>query len=282
MNTWPITCLLAAALATTTGASALDNTNAADAATAPTLREVEPFVARIPVRNPYDRAVKVKLLDPTCSCATLEMAEKFILPKSTTTLNIAVLNTNRSGPMTVGVSVFLTDPDLETIEVVARWNIRACVQVDAIGPTMDPLKRPDDPAWRDVYRYVSKVRPDELGRLRKRIRVSTPTEETPAGGLKIEGIDYQGTLWKFTPTAQADGSILITATARDPETEFRVGDYNEAAIVRTNHPDKAQIELRFQTAVDRDAGARSVDPQSGLLPPPGLPLPPQGGAGPKP
>lgn len=278
MHTWSIILLLAAA----TGASALDNTNAVDAEHAPTLREVEPFVGRIQVRNPYDRAVKVKLLDPTCSCATLEMAERFILPKATATLNIAVLNTNRSGGMTVGVSIFLTDPDLETIEVTARWNIRACVQVDAIGTAMDPLKRPEDAAWRDVYRYVSKVRPDELSRLRKRVRVSAPPEETPAGGLKIEGIDYTGTLWAFTPSAQADGSILISASARDPETEFRVGDYDEPVIVRTNHPDKARIELRFQTAVTRDAGARAIDPQGGLIPPPGLPLPPPGGAVPKP
>ena len=145
---------------------------------------------------------------------------------------------------------------------------------------MDPLKRPEDSAWRDVYRYVSKVRPDELNRLRKRIRVSSPAEETPPGGLKIEGIDYAGTLWAFAPVTQADGSILITATARNPETEFRVADYDEPVIVRTNHPDKSRIELRFQTAVSRDAGTRAIDPQSGLLPPPGLPLPPPGGAKP--
>ena len=278
MHTWSIILLLAAA----SGASALDNTNAVDAEHAPTLREIEPFVGRIQVRNPYDRAIKVKLLDPTCSCATLEMPERFILPKATATLNIAVLNTNRSGGMTVGVSIFLTDPDLETIEVTARWNIRACVQVDAIGTGMDPLKRPEDAAWRDVYRYISKVRPDELGRLRKRVRVSAPPGETPAGGLKIEGIDYTGTLWAFTQSAQADGSILISASARDAESEFRVGDYDEPVIVRTNHPDKSRIELRFQTAVSKDAGARAIDPQGGLIPPPGLPLPPPGGAVPKP
>jgi hypothetical protein len=263
MHTWPIILLLAAAAA----AGALDNTNAVDAASAPTLREVEPFVARIPVRNPYDRAVKVRLLDPTCSCATLEMAEKFILPKSTTTLNIAVLNHNRSGAMSVGVTVFLTDPELETIEVTARWNIRACVQVDAITTGADPLARPEDPAWRDVYRYISKVRPDELGRLRKRIRLSCPEGELPAGGLKLDGIDYAGTLWAFAPVVQANGSILVTASARDPEAEFKVGDYDEAVILRTNHPDKARIELRFQSAVSRDAGARAVDPQGGLVPP---------------
>lgn len=264
MRTWSTILLLAAAA----GAGALDNTNAPDAEHAPTLRESEPFIARIPVRNPYDRAVKVRLLDPTCSCATLEMDERFILPKSTATLNVAVVNHNRSGAMTIGVTVFLTDPELETIEVTARWNIRACVQVDAIGTAMDPLKRPEDAAWRDVYRYVSKVRPDELGRLRKRIRLSCPEGEAPAGGLKVEGIDYTGKLWAFAPLTQSDGSILITATARDPESEFRVGDYDEVATVRTNHPDKPRIELRFQTAVSRDAGARAIDPQGGLIAPP--------------
>ena len=107
----------------------LDNRNVADASQAPVLRENQPFVAQITVRNPHDRAVKVKLLDPTCSCATLEIADKFLLPKGTTTLNIAVDNLNRSGPLRVGISIYLTDAELEAIEVETFWQVRPTVQV---------------------------------------------------------------------------------------------------------------------------------------------------------
>jgi hypothetical protein len=255
----PSLVLVSLALACGARCPALDNANAPDAEHAPVVREVEPFIAAIPVRNPYDRAVKVKLLDPTCSCATLEMKDTFILPHQAALMNIAVIDQDRSGPQHVGVSVFLTDPELETIEVMALWQVRACVQVDAIAPGGDPLKRPDDPAWRDVYRYVAKVRPDEPKRLAKRVRLSCPPEELPAGGLKVEGIDYAGTLWKFTPTVQADGSILVAAGPRDPAAELKAGEYDEPVVVRTNHPDKARIQLRFLAVVAKDIGARGID-----------------------
>jgi hypothetical protein len=251
----------------------LENRNVADPAQAPVLREVEPFLARITVRNPHDRAVKIKLLDPTCKCATLDITDRFLLPKATTTLTVAVDNLNRSGTVRVGVSLYLTDPDLEAIEVEAFWQVRPCVQVDAIGAGMDPLKRPEDRAWHDIYRYVTKVRPDEPNRLRKRLRVSSPEGEVPEGGLKILGIDYPGTLWRFTPTAQADGSFLITATAQGGEdATLPLGEYLEKVVVRTNHPAKPTFTLEFNTLVSKDAGQQAVDP--GVLPPPGFPPPP--------
>lgn len=260
-----LVCLLALSAA----AVALENRNVEDPSQAPILREVEPFVARITVRNPHDRAVKIKLLDPTCKCATLEIADRFLLPKATTTLSIAVDNANRSGLVRVGVSIYLTDPDLEGIEVEAHWQVRPCVQVDAIGPGMDPLKRPEDRAWHDIYRYVTKVRPDEPNRLKKRLRISCPPEEVPAGGLQLLGIDYSGPLWRFTPTQQPDGSWLVVASAKDgDDATLKNGEYLEKVVVRTNHKDKPTLTLEFNTLVAKDAGQQVVDPAA--LPPPGF------------
>ena len=248
-------------------ASAVENSNVTDPAQVPVLRETQPFLAHITVRNPHDRAVKIKLLDPTCKCATLEIADYFLLPKATTTLTVAVDNANRSGPVRIGVSIYLTDPDLEAIEVEALWQVRACVQVDAIGPGMDPLKRPEDRAWHDIYRYVTKVRPDEPNRLRKRVRISSPAGEVPDGGLQILGVDYPGKLWRFTPTVQADGSWLIVASALGgDEATLTLGEFQEKVLVRTNHKDKPMLTLEFNTLVTKDAGQQVLDP--GVLPPP--------------
>ena len=272
-----LVCLLSFPIA----GQALENSNVADPAQAPVLRETEPFLAHITVRNPHDRAVKIKLLDPTCKCATLDIADRFLLPKATTTLTVAVDNKNRSGTVRIGVSMYLTDPDLESIEAEAHWQVRACVQVDALGAGMDPLKRPEDRAWHDIYRYVTKVRPDEPNRLLKRLRISSPTGEVPEGGLKILGIDYAGKLWRFTPTAQADGSWLVVASAQGgDDTTLALGEFYEKAVVRTNHKDKATFELEFNTLVTKDAGQQALDP--GALPPPPGFGPPPSGLGPPP
>jgi hypothetical protein len=243
------------------GLCALENRNVASREQAPILRESEPFLAHIPVKNPHDRAVKVTLLDPTCSCATLEIAERFLLPGQITTLTIAVDNKNRSGPIRVGVSVYLSDPDLQPIEVEAWWQVRAAVNVDSIAPGMDPRVRPDDVSWHDIYRYVTKVRPDEPNRLHKRIRLSCVSEETPAGGLKVLGIDYPGIMWRFTPSQQDDGSWLITAKANNEDVDLPEGEHREKVNIRTNHPDKPLIELEFHTYVGKDAGEKVIDRQ---------------------
>ncbi len=222
---------------------------------------VEPFVATVAVRNPYERAAKVQ-------AASIRMLlvrhpgdlQHLHLPHQTADLHIAVLNHDRSGPQHIGVTVFLTDPEFEAIEVNTYWTVRAAVQVDALPPAADPLARPEDKAWQDIYQYVAKARPDELNRLRKRIRLSCPPEELPAGGLKVLGIDYAGTLWRFAPTTQADGSILILATARDALATAPEGELSEKVVVRTNHPDKQAIALTFLSLITKDAGTTSLDP----------------------
>lgn len=239
---------------------ALDNANAIDDLHAPVVRESDPFIAMVPIRNPYDRAVKVRLLDPTCSCATLEMSTTFILPHQAADMHIAVVNKDRSGPQHIGVSVFLTDPDLETIEANVYWTVRAAVQVNALPPGANPQERPSDKAWQDIYRYVAKARPDELNRLRKRIRLSCPEGELPTGGLRVTGIDYPGTLWSFAPTTQSDGSILILATAKEPNATVGEGETTESVVVHTNHPDKATITLGFLTVISKTAGSTALDP----------------------
>lgn len=257
MRTLPLIafCLIAAA-------TAVEFSNAPDAAAAPWVAEHEVFSVSIPVRNPHDRAIKVERLDSTCECSRLEIVDRFILPGASSVLHLASANRNRSGEQQVAVSIYVTDPELEAIEVVARWNVRAAVQVDAIGPGMDPTKRPEDRAWQDIYRFVAKERPDELARLRKRIRLSCPAGTAPVGGLKLSGVDYSGALWKFTPSDLADGSILITATARNPEDEMKEGTYDEKVILRTNHPNKPEITVRFMVLLDRKAGAKPFDPQA--------------------
>lgn len=240
---------------------ALDNANVASAAEAPEVRETQPFTTSISILNSNDRAVRVKLIDSSCTCTQLELRDHFILPGARTTLDVTVSNKDHSGPRSVHVSLFLSDPDYQPIEVDVLWKVRACVQVDAIAPGADPLPRPVDSTWQDIYRYVIEERPDEANRLRKRIRLSSPPEETPAGGLKVLGIDYDGKLWAFTSTAQDNGSVLVTAKARDDKSDMPEGEFLEKVVVRTNHPDKPTVELQFNSFITKEAGRRVVDPQ---------------------
>ncbi|MBA3708379.1 MAG: DUF1573 domain-containing protein [Planctomycetes bacterium] len=239
---------------------ALDNANAASPEEAPEVREIEPFKTVIQVFNPNDRAVRVKLIDTSCTCTTLDLNDHFLLPHGRTTLSVEIPDKNRSGPQSVHVSLFLTDPEYQPIEIEVLWKVRACIQVDAVAPRANPVERPTDKMWQDIYAYVTDERPDELNRLRKRIRLSCPAGEVPADGLKVLGIEYPGTLWKFVPTTQADGSVLITATARDEDATLAEGEFKEKVVIRTNHPDKSAIELNFMTLLSKDAGRRAVDP----------------------
>jgi hypothetical protein len=217
------------------------------------------FKAAIVVRNPYDRAVKVKQLDASCSCAQLEIHDHFILPNATTILDVSVKGANRSGNQGVHVSVYLTDPEFEPIEVDARWKVRACIQVDAVPPGADPKVRPADVSWQDIYRFMVMERPDEPNRLRKRIRLSCPDGELPAGGLKVTGIVYDGKLWQFSATEQEGGSVLILAKAKDGLDPLPEGEYHEQAVVHTNHPDKPEITLRFESKIAKDVGTKAGD-----------------------
>jgi hypothetical protein len=241
-------------------AGAVENANVPAADQGPTVRETEPFAAKILVRNPYDRAVRVKLLDASCSCAHLDLHDHFILPKAATTLDVTVDNANRSGDQSLHVSIFLTDPEFEPIEVDAYWKVRASVQVDALPPGADPRERPADRGWQDVYRFAYEGRPDEPQRLVKRIRLSCPDGEAPKDGLAVTGIDYTGKLLAFTVKPQDNGSILIVARAKEGLDALPEGEFHEEAAVHTNHPDKPTILLRFDGAVSMQVGQKPADP----------------------
>ena len=238
----------------------LVNTNAMDAEHAPVIPESEPFHVRILVQNPNDVAVKAEKLDATCTCANLTLGSHFLLPHATSELVMEVDDLNRSGAQRIGVSIYLTDPDLEPIEVVALWTVRSHIQVDSVAaPGADLLSRPVR-AFQDIYRYPSKVRPDELQKLRKRIRLSCPEGEVPDGGLQVTGIEYAGKMWNFTPTMQADGSILIEARGNAELTGVEERIHDETVMVLTNHAKKPRIPLVFITYVGKDAGSVAFDP----------------------
>ncbi len=239
------------------------NANVASAEVAPEFRESGRFSAVVTVHNPYQRAVRVARLDTTCSCSKLNLASHFLLPGETTTLEVESDNLRRSGPQQIRVSLFLSDPDLEPIEVWCWWKVREAIAVDAVPPGTPALDRPVDNAWRDIYRFVAHERPDEPQKLRKRIRLACPPVEVPPGGLRVEGIDYPGTLWAFTSRTLDNGAILVTAAARDEKGPLPEGDFKETVVIRTNHPDKARIELRFEALINLQAGRAAKDPMMG-------------------
>jgi hypothetical protein len=72
----------------------------------------------------------------------------------------------------------------------------------------------------------------------------------------VQGSDYDGKLWQFTATPQEGGSVLILAKAKDGLDPLPEGEYHEQATVRTNHPDKPTITLRFESLITKSAGAR--------------------------
>lgn len=246
--------LLLAVLCVAASAAEVFNANAASRDSAPVFRESVPFNAVITVKNTYDRAVRIASIDTTCACSKLELAGRFLIPGETTTLTVAADNIRRSGPQQTRVSLFLSDPDLDPIEVYCWWQVIPAITVDAIAPGQDPNERPADIAWRDIYRYVAHERPDEPQRFRKRIRLASPPGEVPPGGLQVEGFDYTGSFWSFEARTLDNGAIVVTANARDQAGPLPVGTLKETVIVRTNHPDKARIQLHLEAYVDPDAG----------------------------
>jgi len=236
------------------------NTNVSDPEVLPVFLESVPFHTVITVQNPYDKAVKVGSIDSTCTCSTLHLADYFLLPHATTTLEIGVDNTNRSARERLGVSLYLTDPALEPIEIVAFWDVRAHVAVDSHLYQDDITTRPVR-AFRDIYRYPSKARPDELHRLSKRVRFWSPPEEIPTGGLQVESIEAPGPIWAMTAIPPADGSVLLEATGRK-DANAPDGISDETIIIHTNHPKKPRIELVFSQYVGKDAGSTVFDPHA--------------------
>lgn len=250
-------CLCVAALA---GADPI-NTNIATGMTPPVFAETVPFTTVITVQNPYDKAVRITEIDSTCTCARQDLGTRFLLPKATTTLDLEVDNANRSGQERLGITLYLSDPALEPIEVVALWEVRAHVQVDSLTGQTDTLTRPPR-AFRDVYRYPSKVRPDELHKLGKRIRISSPEGQVPEGGLTITAIDCPSDLLRFTQTTQADGSILLEMTGNPEAKDVKEGVSEITVTLRTNHPQKAEIPLVFTQYIGKDAGQVVFDPNA--------------------
>lgn len=252
-------------------AAEVENSNVAKPELAPALPERTPFSSRITVRNPHDRAVKVERLDASCTCMQLAIGSRFLLPHEATTLDITVDDTNRSGPQHMGVSIYFTDSELEPIEVQCWWSVIPDIAVDALAPRAETTARPADIAWRDVYKFVAHERPDELNRLNKRIRLDSPADVRPAGGLEILGIDYAGPVWRFTPVKQTDGSWLITAVAKDVNAPLAENTYDETVVIRTNHPQKPTVKIQFVAIISAKAGRENIDP---FVPPP--PMAPPG------
>ncbi|MBA3683624.1 MAG: DUF1573 domain-containing protein [Planctomycetes bacterium] len=251
----------------------------AESAALPAFSEHVSYRTTLSVTNPYDRAIKVESIDSTCTCTELSLPERLLLPRETVAMAMEADNRNRSGRQEYGITLFLSDPALEPIELKAQWVVIPDIQVDLIAPGADSQQRPAEVGFRDVYRYVAKARPDELHRLRKRIRLSCPDGAAPPGGLQVSGTEYTGRLWRFTATVQADASILVVAEARDPEmADPPLGLLEEQAVILTNHPHKPRIELVFTAYINKDAGQTIIDPGA-LRPGPDGGLPEQGVVG---
>ena len=254
--------LLCAALVS---AAELENANVSGPDTAPVYAEHTPFATTVTIRNPHDRAVRIERLDASCSCMHLAAAETFILPHQSTSMAISVDNSNRSGPQRMGVTVYLSDPDLEAIDIQVWWSVVADITVDAIAPRAETtLGRPSDIAWRDIYKFVANERPDEAQRLLKRLRLASPQAD-----FAVLGIDYAGAVWAFAPLKQSDGSWLITASAKDPHAELAEKLYDETVTIRTNNPFKSAVKLQFIANITRKAGSAGFDPLA-VPPPPEL------------
>jgi len=243
---------------------AVENTNVAPDAVPPVLEEGVPFTEYITVRNPHQRAVKITQLDSTCTCTRLILHPELIPPGGTAILDVAIDTANRSGRQEIQISLFASDPELAPIEVPLRWDVHPAVTIDVIRPGAVPKPRPEDRAWLDVYKFVSRERPDELHRLRKRIRVAS---DIP--GFRVEGIDYPGSLWAFTSLDLGDGVWLVSGKARDKDASVAEQAYEERVVIRTNHPKKATIPLVWITVIDKETGQEAVDPLMPLPPPAG-------------
>lgn len=222
----------------------------------PTLVENEIFTHTFTVTNPYDRAAKVERIDSSCSCETLEMAKEFLLPHESTTLHMAATNDNSSGIRTHRIWIYFTDPAFTAIERQISWRVLPLVSFDSLpAQHRDPLARPE-PAFRDIYRYATALRPDEAQRMRKVIRVGCAESLVPEGGLRIESLAYEGSLWQFSIRQLEDQPTvcLIVAQAKDPEAALPNGEYIEPLIVTLNQADKTTSKLLFHTIIDPEIG----------------------------
>ncbi|TVR12888.1 MAG: DUF1573 domain-containing protein [Planctomycetota bacterium] len=232
-----------------------------------TIREGEPFRAAIPIRNNYDRAIRIARFDSTCACNVLRTDSDFLIPGEETTLHFEVDTDNLSGRARQTVWMYLSDPGFDPLQVTIQWNIRPLVAVDALPPDQQDIHRPEDSLWRDIYRVESHERPENAGRLQKNLLVSTPPEETPEGGLEVTQITYEGSIWQFVIRQVDEHRSLVLLRAKDPDAELPQGTFEETFTIHTNHPIKHTIVMESGVKVDPDAGREVQNPLIGGPPP---------------
>jgi hypothetical protein len=220
------------------------------------------------VRNPHDRALRIEHQESSCSCDTLELGDRFLLPLQETTLTVAVTNDRLSGDRLHKVWFYPSNPNLTPIIVELGWHIVPNVSVDLLPGHAASTDRPTEANLRDVYAYTVWVRPDQaaqrmalLGPDARIIRLGSPAESRPQGGLSIERIEYAGALWRFETRRIDEGCTLLLATAAEGIAGVGAGSWSEPVVVHTNHPHKPRIELTFHTALDPQAHAEgAADP----------------------
>ena len=219
---------------------------------APHYAESEQFSSVITVRNPYDRAVRVKDIDTSCACDELTLASYFLLPGETTSLTVKVDNINKSGLNSHRLWLYLTDPDYPPITATIEWVIRPHVAVDLIPPNA-PLDQRPAPALRDIYQTVSSIRPDESKRLRKILRFFT--EDDMEDSLTLNIHPPENSFWDFEVRQQSKQSALLIARGKVKDEPLPTGSYTEHIKVTTNNPKKPEITLQFHVAVDVNSGS---------------------------
>ncbi len=245
-------CLLLLALLATVSLGAT-TTDDGPTRLVPRLREGRRLSVDFTITNPYDRAVRVKRLFSTCVCFKLTVDQRFLLPHAEATISVAIDNSNTSGLQTQRIYVEFTDRRLEMITRTLQWMVVPDVAVDSIPPSGPFDRRPEKAIRRNVYLFTSHERPDELHRLEEIIMVTSPPLTRPAGGLKVTGLEYDGSLWNWQQRQIDPGTVLIVGRAANPDAEREPAVLKEKLIVHTNHPRKAKIELRIYTALDYEA-----------------------------
>jgi hypothetical protein len=268
MRTLP---LIAALLLAFGSASAADSgifSNVAEGQALPSVLEGEPFRAQIRIANPYDRAMRIVSKDSTCVCNVLQEDDSFLIPGEETILHFETPTENKSGETNQRVWLFSSDPDFDPLEVRLSWMVRPLVAVDALPPNTRPTGRPEDKQWRDIYRLTAHERPDELHKLSENLIVSVPEDQIPEGGFAIEGIEYEGQIWRFVTKAIDERHWLVAARPADTAGTVGEGEFEETFTIRTNHPKKSAISIEIATAIDPDAGRPAANPFA--APPPGM------------
>ena len=214
----------------------------------PESREHEVFSTTIVVTNENDTAVKLARLSATCSCQKQHLKKHFLLPGEQTELEIAIENTNISGPTQQTVWIEWTDPEVEALAIPIHWRVIPNIAVDSIPPQGPFDQRPTSALHRDVYLYITTVHPEEFKKHRKVIMLSTPQNLGPEG-LTILQLMYEGALWDWRFQQKTPQQVLLVGTINEQVATMEERLYEEQVILETNHPDKPHITLELQTAL---------------------------------